>query len=143
MPPNKPLHISIDMEETLEKIRTATREANEAAQNLRQAKKDVEAAFKQVEQEVTAIIAKHVADGLKGYDDALQDSIKKAEKAMNKRFDDLADILLGEDARTKGWPLREFAERIAEIHRERARRCLGVDSLEHYSPERGGPVSDD
>jgi NTP pyrophosphatase (non-canonical NTP hydrolase) len=144
MPPKtEQLKLHIDIEEPLERLKTATREANEAAQNLRQAKKDVEATWKQIQQEIEDVIAQHVSSGLKGYNEAVQEAIKKAEKTVYKRFDDLCDILLGEDARVKGEPLRVFAERIADIHRQRAMRCLGVDNLEQYTPERGEPVSND
>ena len=137
------LKVTLDIEQTLEMIREATRGAHEAVQALKQAKKDLKDTWDLIDGEIEKLIAAHVAAGLKGYDAALQNAIKKAEAAMNKRFDDLADILLGEDARAKGWPLKEFAERIAEVHRERARRCLGVDDLGDYDPERGGPVPDD
>lgn len=118
-----------------EDLRALIREAHEAIKGLKQAKRDIEATWKQVEDDVTKIIAQHVADGLKGYDTAMQSAIKTSEAAMNKRFDDLTDILLGEDARAKGLPMREFAERIAENHRQKARRVLGVESLDDYYSE--------
>lgn len=124
------LHIDIDIDETLKKMRQATREAHEAIQGLKQAKKDIEDVWKQIDHDITQVIAEHTAAGLKGYDAALHESIDKAQAAVDKRFDDITDILLGEDARCRGMTLKEAAQRIADAHRERAMRVLGVESLD-------------
>lgn len=118
------------VDEDIAALRAATREAHEAVQALKQAKRDLESTFERLKDGIDSRISEEVKAGLERYYDALNPAIDKATAAVYKRFDTIADILLGEDAKARGLSLIEHAQRVAQVHRDRAQRALGeVDGL--------------
>lgn len=83
-------------------LRAATKEAKDMLASVRSAVND------RIDSEVTA--------GLERYAEALGDAIAKATLAVDRRFQTLTDIMLGEDAKSRrlGEPtLRELLEKRA------------------------------
>jgi biopolymer transport protein ExbB/TolQ len=98
-------------------IRDAVREGHTLLRDLKAATKearDVLAAIDQhIYDRVDETIDREVKEGLDRYQEALTEAIERADAAVNKRFDTLASILLGEDpkSRREGKPtLVELAE---------------------------------
>ena len=107
-------------------LRAAIREAHEAMQGLRDLirewralKAELEAASAQV---FTDRMEAAVQEGLDSYAESIGKAIDDATAAVDRRFDTIASIMLGEDPATvrKGLPsIKDYAEQIAAERRER------------------------
>jgi heme oxygenase len=103
-------------------LRAATREAHEVLKDLRRTVKEAmqfraameHAAQVSVDEQVKAVVEK----GLDDYGRALKLAIDDATRLVYKRFDRLADILLGEDKATK----RRGKPSLPELSRELRRQ---------------------
>jgi hypothetical protein len=103
--------------EDVEALRAATREAHEAIKDLRSVLRDAEQTRTQLlataEEVFTARIEAQVAAGLTEYRDTITAAIESATAAVYRRFDRVADLLLGEsrEAQRRGEPtLTDYAK---------------------------------
>lgn len=109
-----------DPAKDLADLRAATREAHETIQSLRSVIKEGREVVALIEdagrQTVEDRIDHQVAAGLARYGDSITTAIDNAQAAVDKRFDTLADILLGETKaeRRKGETLTDLAQRAVD-----------------------------
>lgn len=104
----------------LETLKAATREAHEATKDLRKAIKEARAVVTEVNQaaavQVDGRIAVALSAGLETLQESIGTAIDDATGRVNARFDQVADILLGEtkkDKRRGNASLPQVAEQIA------------------------------
>lgn len=83
----------------------AIHEARIVTKDLRSAIAEARTVQKELQGRIADIVDKELSEevmkGLEHFNGSLKDAIEKSEASVQKRFDDLADILLGEDAKTK------------------------------------------
>jgi hypothetical protein len=105
----------VSTEEDLSAIKQATRELHEAIQEARQVQRELDACRQSIGDDVRALVDQqlevHVAAGLSSYDEAIRTAIERATAAVFKRFDRIADIILGESKRQR----REGSASIEEL----------------------------
>lgn len=108
-------------EEETEQLRIVVREAHEAIKDMtgllrqmEQAKQDLEVVSRRVFEDQ---MAEQVSAGLQEYKTSLDKHIELATQKVYERFDRLADILLGEDRKSK-----KTGKTIEELVRRRAGR---------------------
>jgi len=102
--------------ETLAALREATREAREAAKDLRgemKAAREFRREFLATP-ELEARLGELTEAALKRYSDSIDENIKKATEAVWNRFDTIAMICLGEDPQS----VREGKKTIPDLIRE-------------------------
>jgi hypothetical protein len=107
-------------EELYERLQKATGEAREVIAELHGILKDIKEVKREAQKVVDEIMPKIMGHldksteaGLSGYSKSILEAIDNATAAVYKRFDTLADTLLGEDkaAKRKGKPsLQEVTE---------------------------------
>jgi hypothetical protein len=112
---------NLDLERDIAALKEATREAHEAIRDARQVKKELEDALREIPKRISDLVADLITTStetqLAGYNDIIQQAIEAATDAVTHRFQTIADILLGEDKKTRkrGTPsLVDYAKRIAE-----------------------------
>ena len=105
--------------EAIHEARVVTKDLRSAIAEARTVQRELQG---QVAEIVDKEISTEVAKGLDEYKESLTKAIEKAEASVQKRFDDLADILLGEDAKTK----RQGKASIPELARQKYRRTSGA-----------------
>lgn len=94
-------------------LKAVTREAHEAIKDLRAVIREANQAKEELLLRLTATwehgVDAVVKQGLESYQATLAKAIEDAQKRVNDRFDRLADLMLGEDPRTrrKGEPSLE------------------------------------
>lgn len=92
-------------DEEVARLKEATREAHEALKDLnvmiQMAKATVKELNACVEEALNDGIGKQVQEGLDEYKESLAAAIDGATEAVYKRFDQIADILTGEDKQSK------------------------------------------
>ena len=108
-------------EDDLLALKEATREAHEALQDLRAVVKEAKAIKGTLRDEAIEALANGVRDivaaGLGSYAKMITGAIDDAVDRVNKRFDTLADVLMGEDKRTRRRGEPSLLE-LAEAHRD-------------------------
>lgn len=130
-------------------LREATREAHEAAQAIKEQrtllKQEADAVLDRIDDWVT----ERVTTELSRLTEAVGKAIDSATVGVYKRFDTIAEILLGEDARSKrsGYPsLTKYAERVRDLlDEERARAAAepsAVDVMREEVASRESAVSE-
>jgi len=99
-------------------LRAATREANEVLKDLHRVVAEGKILVKGIDAAAEVAVLTRmepvVKEGLQQYAGALKQAIEDATAAVDRRFDQLADIMLGEDktARRRGKPsIPELIER--------------------------------
>lgn len=89
------------VDEDIARLKEATREAHEAMKDLNMMIQMAKATTKELNTAVSEAlengIGKQVKEGLDQYAESLNAAIDGATQAVYKRFDQIADILLGED----------------------------------------------
>lgn len=107
--------------EEAEELRAATREAHEAMQDMRALIREmgeIEQRLRKTAGEVfEERMMAQVSEGLARYGESIGRAIEDATQAVYKRFDTIADVLLGEDRasrRTGRASLADYAERAAD-----------------------------
>lgn len=110
--------------EETEDLRSATRAAHEAIKDMRGLIREMTVLRDEVkatsETVFTERMSEQVATGLAAYNDAIAKAIEEATEAVDRRFDTIASVLLGEDgeARRKGKPtLAEMATALSVVER--------------------------
>lgn len=105
-------------------LKEATREAHEAIKDLRQVIKEARQVDAHLAEKAYAAletgVAEIVAAGLDEYKVTISKAIDTSTEAVFRRFDTIADLLMGEDktTRRRGEPsLVELAEKIKEAGR--------------------------
>jgi multidrug efflux pump subunit AcrB len=88
-------------------IKRATREMHEAIKDARQVKREMLDVVEALAPTIDRRIEDEVAAGLARYQESLNDAITKATAATYRRFDTLADIILGERGKKR--------ERLADV----------------------------
>lgn len=92
-------------DEEVARLKEATREAHEALKDLKRGVEEAKEAHRLlhacVEQALNDGIGKQVQEGLDEYKESLAAAIDGATEAVYKRFDQIADILTGEDKQSK------------------------------------------
>lgn len=92
-------------DEEVARLKEATREAHEALKDLNVMIQMAKATAKElnacVEEALNDGIGKQVQEGLDEYKESLAAAIDGATEAVYKRFDQIADILTGEDKQSK------------------------------------------
>lgn len=103
------------------RIRDALREGHALLRDLKAATREARDALAAVDQRIHDRIDekldREVADGLARYQSALEAAIERADAAVYKRFDTLADILMGEDPKSR----REGKPSLIELAEQRQR----------------------
>lgn len=109
-------------DEDVARLKEATREAHEVIKDLKRAVADARETHRLlhacVQDALNAGIGEQVQQGLDEYKDSLNKAIDDATQAVYTRFDQIADILLGEDKQSKraGKPsIPELVERRAQM----------------------------
>jgi hypothetical protein len=106
-------------EEASRKLQEAVRAANEAFKGMEEQKKALEAQRSSLDDEiflgVKTRIEDAVEDCLKVLGVQIEDTTKKSEEAVQRRFDRLSDILLGKETGNGGKSLQQYAEDIQEV----------------------------
>ena len=103
------------LEAASERIEAETREANSAAKNLRDARREIDGWLRDgVKEIVDAAIAAQVKKGLDEYQVTLNSAIKQAEAALYRRFDQLTNTLLTGRPSGEGESLIDLARRTAQ-----------------------------
>lgn len=86
-------------------IKTATREANEAIQGVREVMREAKQYRKELEaaaqEAIDTRIAEAVATGLETFHEALTAAIDGGTERTYRRFDELTELLLGEDKKNR------------------------------------------
>lgn len=100
------------VDEDIERLQQATRAAHEAVQELKDLRRELKQLRDSIPSTVQDLLAEAVSQGLSDYDKSLRDAIEQGTQAVFRRFDTIADILLGEDRR-KSVPLIEYARKKA------------------------------
>jgi hypothetical protein len=107
----------------LDALRTATREAHEAIQEARQARKELVTALAAAHKEIDDHIASHLGESVREAVALMMEATTKhiaiAEEKIYKRFDSLADALTGSDraSRKAGLPsMEEIVKVMAWVH---------------------------
>ncbi len=99
-----------DLDKKIAALKTATREANEAIQGLREVMKDARQYRKELEASMQKAVDERVSDavatGLESFQEALGKAIDGATEKTYARFDQITELLLGE---SKGIRRREGA----------------------------------
>jgi hypothetical protein len=92
-------------EKDIEDLREATREAHAAIKDLRLATKEAKEAGAEalllIRNEIAGQINVAVEEGLRGYKAALDAAIEDGTKKVMGRFDHLAELLMGEDKKSR------------------------------------------
>ncbi|MFJ2514676.1 hypothetical protein ACIPEL_15280 [Streptomyces griseoviridis] len=87
-----------DLRREREQLLAEIREAHGVLKDLRQTTKDARHEIRRLmTDQISAELRKHVATGLDTYKSTLDTAIESATAAVMKRFDDIADVLMGED----------------------------------------------
>lgn len=110
--------------EEAEELRAATREAHEAMKDMRGLIREMATVEERLRETAATVFAERieeqVAAGLAQYSESISTAIDNATEAVDRRFDTIASIMLGEDPATvrKGLPsIKDYAEQIAEGRR--------------------------
>lgn len=115
----------MSVEEDIAALKQATREAHEAIQESKDVKKELEATWARISEEIENHIESEVAIGLTKYSGSILTAIEDATQRVYERFDLIADILVGEDkqSRRKGLPsITELVEQRVERGRSNETR---------------------
>lgn len=92
-------------EEEIADLRAATREAHEAIKGLKEWIKEARKVIPEIETTARKHVDEHLAPVVKSETEkltaAIDRAIIEADERVNRRFDQLTDILLGEDKRAK------------------------------------------
>lgn len=89
-------------QDEIDALREATREAHEVLKDLRRAIKDGRQLVKEAAGIAVSEQMKPVVDkGLKEFSEALDVAVKEATQSVFDRFDQIRDMLLGEDRTSK------------------------------------------
>ncbi len=92
-------------DEEIQALRDATREAHEVLKDLRHATRDAKAVFQIIEGAAQTAVDERVKpvvqSGLEAFAEELRKAVDDATERVFKRFDTIADYLLGEDKRSK------------------------------------------
>ena len=100
------------LEAAIERIESETREANSAAKNLRDARREIEGWLRDgVKQIVDDAIAAQVKKGLDEYRSTLDGAIRQTEATVYRRFDQLANTLMTGRPSGEGESLIDLARR--------------------------------
>lgn len=95
-------------------LKEATREANEATKGVHEAIREGKAILKGIEEAaqiaIDTRVAEAVAIGLESFKEALDGAIESGTERTYKRFDELAELLLGEDKGTRRKGLASLPE---------------------------------
>lgn len=103
------------LEAAIGRIESETREANSAAKNLRDARREIERLLTDdVKSIVDAAIAAQVKKGLHEYRTTLDGALVQAEAALYRRFDQLTNTLLTGRPSGEGESLIDLARRIQQ-----------------------------
>jgi hypothetical protein len=86
--------------EALAELRELVREAHGVTKDLRQAIREAKQVQSTLPEAAAARIETAVEKGLSEYSAVLADSIEKATQAVFRRFDTIAAVCLGEDAKS-------------------------------------------
>lgn len=103
--------------EAIVELRRLLSEGNSMIKEMRKVEKSIDVKMASFPQIIDAKINADIEEGLKNYNEALQRAIADAEKVVNQRFDRLATILLGEDAKSRRLgqkSLEQYANEIAQ-----------------------------
>lgn len=107
------------MSSEVEELKEATRRAHEAIKDLkliiRETKEVGDEVRKLIHDEIHTRIDKEVARGLGEYKSTISDAIEDATDRITKRFDYLAELLMGEDKKSKRKGLKAIPEYVEEI----------------------------
>lgn len=103
------------LEAAIERIESETREANSAAKNLRDARREIDGWLKSSAKDIVdAAIAAEVKKGLDKYRSTLDGAIVQAEAALYRRFEQLTNTLLTGRPSGEGESLIDLARRIQQ-----------------------------
>jgi len=106
------------LQRDLATARQTIRELHEATKDARQARRELEAFVQTLRIELADDVERYVAEGLAHYSEAIKEAIDLATKAVYRRFDKIAGLLLGEDRKHRAAgraSLAEYAAAIAEL----------------------------
>ena len=91
--------------EEVEQLRQATREAHEAMKDMKLLMRDARCLIADIReaayQEVNAVVAVYVREGMAAHQRAIEDAIADGTNLVYQRFAELGDILMGEDRGSK------------------------------------------
>jgi N-methylhydantoinase B/oxoprolinase/acetone carboxylase alpha subunit len=99
--------------EAASSLRDLTRQAHEAAKDLKATIKSFNEARNRIQEQADEQINECVSAGLKEYKDKLAEAIQTSEKAIYKRFGNIEKILTGEEDRAHG--KQNLEEQVREL----------------------------
>jgi N-methylhydantoinase B/oxoprolinase/acetone carboxylase alpha subunit len=117
----------VDHDEEVASLNALVRESHECIKDLNAAMKNAEKMIERIEnaaaQKVDEVVQPIIAEFLKHYADTMMQAIKEGEEAVYERFNDIANILLGETRSQQGkrMSLVEQAEALRRIRAEKDR----------------------
>lgn len=95
------------LEEKTNELKEASRQANEALRDLKVERKALETFVREQQEALNNQIVSHLRRELEDLGPAISRAVKDGEARVYKRFDELAEILMGTDKRQKKEPLTE------------------------------------
>ena len=91
----------------LQEIKEATREANQVLKDLKAERKVCEAWILEQQDAINNQIMKHIRRELERIGPAIEKAVRDARSRINRQFDELAAILMGEDKKQREKPLKD------------------------------------
>lgn len=104
--------LSIDVETPrldakMDELRELIRQANEVLKDLKSAKKEAMEVIESFRKDIEFQIAQVVRNGLDDLGKSMSRAIEDGEARVNRRFDKLGNILMGEEGKGKREPLAD------------------------------------
>lgn len=113
-----PESLLAQLDNKLATIKEATREANESIQGVREVMRDAKKYREELETFTQKIVDERVAEavaiGLESFKESLDAALEGATKATYGRFDQLSELLLGEDKASRRKGIQTLPEVIME-----------------------------
>jgi hypothetical protein len=113
--------------EAANKLNAAIREAHGLIKDMDKRIAQVRELERTLPRSAVARIEATVTEGLKVFDEELEQAIKLGEQAVYKRFDSLGDALMGVDSKAEGPPLRELMRAAGENMPPAFRRKVAIE----------------
>jgi BMFP domain-containing protein YqiC len=105
------------LDEKIAELDEKIREANGTLKDIRQAKREIDAAIKDFGENVERRLETHVQQGLGHFSEQIDSAVQGATQAVYNRFDLIAALCLGEDARARSEGKTPLPELVAEYIR--------------------------
>jgi hypothetical protein len=110
---------TVEVADDLAAVKAAVRELHELLQEAKDVKRQLHEEIEAGVAAVSELVDMAVAVQLERMGNSVEEAVREGTARVNKRFDTLADVLLGEDTKGRkkhgGLTLLEVAERVRDI----------------------------